>query len=98
MRSRSFLALGVDAPRMDRAAALLRDRHGALILDLTGVLLDALHAQSEGKRPWSDVVAADAMQPGSRESLGLARLVELALPGCMASAATTSDQGILPSD
>ena len=80
MRSRSFLALGVEAPRMDRAAALLRERHGALVLDLTGVLLDALHAQSEGKIPWSDVVAADAMQPGSRESLGLARLVELALP------------------
>ncbi len=80
VRARSFLALGVDGPRMDRAAALLHERYGAEVLDLTQVLLDALRAQAEGKIPWSDVVAADAEAPGTRAQLGLARLVDLSLP------------------
>lgn len=79
-RSRSFLALGVDAARTDRAVGLLRERYGVQALDLTGVLIDELHRQSEGKISWMDVVAADAKQPGTRDALGLARLVELALP------------------
>lgn len=79
-RSRSFLALGVDAARTDRAVGLLQERYGAQALDLTGVLIDELHRQSDGKISWTDVVAADAKQPGTRDALGLARLVELALP------------------
>ncbi len=79
-RSRSFLALGVDAQRHDRAAATLVERHGALVLDVTGMLIDALRSQSEGKIGWDDVVAADARPAGTREALGLSRLVELALP------------------
>jgi hypothetical protein len=60
--------------------ATLAERHGALVLDVTGVLIDALRSQSEGKIGWDDVVAADARPAGTREALGLSRLVELALP------------------
>jgi hypothetical protein len=70
----------VDAARTDRAVGLLQERYGVQALDLTGVLIDELHRQSEGKISWTDVVAADAKQPGTRDALGLARLVELALP------------------
>jgi serine/threonine protein kinase len=80
-RSRSFLALGVDAQRHARAVGSLCERHGAQVLDVTGVLIDALRSQSEGKIGWDDVVAADARPAGTREALGLSRLVDLALPG-----------------
>jgi serine/threonine protein kinase len=99
VRSRSFLALGVDGPRVDRAAALLQNRYGAQILDLTGVLIDALRRQSEGKIPWADVVAADAEAPGSRGQQGLARLVDLALPALDAAveaACTAAATGTRP--
>ncbi|MCZ2839926.1 BREX system serine/threonine kinase PglW [Modestobacter sp. VKM Ac-2985] len=79
-RSRSFLALGVSAPRHDRAVTTLVERHGARVLDVTGVFIDALRTQSEGKIGWTDVVAADARPAGTREALGLSRLVEFALP------------------
>ncbi|PRY37175.1 serine/threonine protein kinase [Geodermatophilus tzadiensis] len=80
-RSRSFLALGVEAPRADRAVEALVKRHGAHVVDLTGVLIDELHRQAEGRIPWPAVVAADARPLGTREAEGLARLVALALPG-----------------
>lgn len=80
IRSRSFLALGVDARRVDRAVAQLREQHDAVVLDLTDVLIDALHVQAEGRIPWSVVVAADAKQPGSRDHAGLTQLVTQALP------------------
>ena len=83
-RARSFLALGValgrDHRRQDKAVALLRERYDAHVLDLTAILLEALHEQAEGRIDWSLVVAADAARPGSIEALGLARLVELSLP------------------
>jgi hypothetical protein len=88
-KSRSFLALGVDARRMDRAIALLQERHAAQVLDLTSVLIEELHRQSEGKIGWPQVVAADAKQSGSREALGLGRLVELALPSLDAAIEST---------
>ena len=99
IRSRSFLALGVDAPRMDRAVAQLRERHGAVVLDLTDVLIDALHAKAEGRIPWSVVVAADAKQPGSRDYAGLTQLVSQALPAideAIEAASATGERGSHP--
>ena len=80
VRSRSFLALGVQGFRLDRAAGRLAAGYDAVVLDVTSLLLDALRAQSDGKISWAEVVAADAAQPGSREQLGLSHLVGLALP------------------
>jgi hypothetical protein len=79
--SRSFLALGVAAHRLDQATALLVERFDAAVVDLTGVLLDAMreHAAAVGL-PWELVRAADAAAKGSRDAEGLAALVERALP------------------
>lgn len=79
--SRSFLALGVDARFLDRAARLLRERHGAGVLDVTGVLVSAMRTTSaQFGLAWEQVLAADRAQQGSREQQGLATLVERALP------------------
>jgi serine/threonine protein kinase len=81
LRSRSFLALGVDAIRADRALDLLVRRHHAEVVDVTRVLVEALRERAAAAGvPWSLVTAADAAQPGSRDATGLAALVEQALP------------------
>jgi serine/threonine protein kinase len=80
---RSFLALGVEAPRMARALEVLRHDFDAEVLDLTRTLLDAIRAAAAAAEPpisWKAVVAADAAMPDSREATGLARLVALAIP------------------
>ena len=78
---RSFLALGVDALQVDKATAALQQRLGADVLDLTAVLIDAMKQQaSSGGLPWELVRAADAATTGSREALGLAALVQRAMP------------------
>jgi hypothetical protein len=79
--ARSFLALGVAAQRLDRAQALLVERFGAVTVDVTGVLLDAMREQASAVGlPWDVVRAADAATKGSRDAEGLAALVERALP------------------
>ena len=66
--TRSFLALGVDADRADRAVEALTGRFGAAVVDVTQVLIDAMRAQAaEVGLPWDLVQAADAAprgQPG----------------------------------
>jgi len=94
-RSRSFLALGIDAGRVDQAVELLRHRHGAVVVDITQVLVDALRAGAESAQvPWDIVQAADAAPPGSYDAMGLAALVEQALP--QVEAAVTGVAGGVP--
>lgn len=79
--SRSFLALGVVAQRLERAEQVLMEQFGATRVDVTGVLLDALHRNAdEFGLPWDVVRAADAAAPGSRDAEGLTALVARALP------------------
>ena len=79
--TRSFLALGVDADRADRAVEALTGWFGASVVDVTGVLIDAMRAQAaEVGLPWDLVQAADAAPPGSRDAAGLATLVQRSLP------------------
>ena len=79
--TRSFLALGVDADRADRAAGALAGRLGAAVIDVTGVLVEAMRAQAaEVGLPWDLVQAADAAPAGSRDAAGLAALVQRSLP------------------
>jgi serine/threonine protein kinase len=81
VRSRSFLALGVDAAWLDRTRSLLERRHGVTVVDVTQVLLDSMRRQAaEVGLPWEMVRAADAAAPGSRDAAGLAALVSRALP------------------
>jgi serine/threonine protein kinase len=79
--ARSFLALGVNADRTDRAIDALTSRFGATVIDVTQVLIEAMRAQAAGAGlPWELVQAADAAQPGSRDAAGLAALVQRSLP------------------
>ena len=67
--TRSFLALGVDADRADRAIRALAGRLGAAVLDVTAVLVETMRAQAaEVGLPWDLVQAADAAPPGSRDA------------------------------
>ena len=62
--TRSFLALGVDADRTDRAVQVLTERFGATVVDVTGVLISTMRAQAaEVGLPWDLVQAADAARP-----------------------------------
>jgi hypothetical protein len=92
-RARSFLALGVDALRVDRALDLLAHRHQVAVVDVTRVLVEALRARAaEAGVPWELVRAADAAQPGTRDARGLAALVEQAVPA-VADAVTAAETG-----
>ncbi|MGH3192970.1 MAG: hypothetical protein ACRDOL_38090, partial [Streptosporangiaceae bacterium] len=78
--TRSFLALGVDADRTDRAVEALAGRFGAAVVDVTQVLIDTMRAQAaEVGLPWDLVQAADAAPAGSRDAAGLAALVQRSL-------------------
>ena len=79
--SRSFLALGVEARKLDRAETVLTSMFGAALLDVTGLLIEAMRAQAaEVGLPWDVVRAADAAPAGSRDAEGLAALVRRSLP------------------
>ncbi|WP_158319220.1 BREX system serine/threonine kinase PglW [Actinoplanes xinjiangensis] len=92
VRGRGFLALGVPPLRLDAAAAMLAARHGAHILDVTAVLLEALRAESARRGvPWDEVRAADAAEPGSRPAQGLSALVRAAMPAVGAAINEASD-------
>jgi len=76
VRSRSFLTLGVPAMRSARLVAALEGRYAAQVVDLTGVLLEALrgHAEQAGIA-WELVRAADAEPVSSQPGRGLRELV-----------------------
>ena len=74
--TRSFLALGVDADRADRAVDALTGRFGATVVDVTQVLIDAMRAQAaevglplghgpgRGRRPGGQPGRGRARRPG----------------------------------
>ena len=78
--SRSFLALGVDPRKLDRTVDLLTARFDARPIDVTAVLIEAMHrAATEVNLPWNTVRAADAAPANTRAAEGLAVLVQKAL-------------------
>lgn len=98
--TRSFLALGVDADRTDKAIDALTGRFAATMVDVTQVLIDAMRAQAaEVGLPWETVQAADAAPQGSRDATGLAALVQRSLPAIEAAidaAASGAPKGTRP--
>ena len=79
--SRSFLALGIDWSRLEKAVDVLTSDYGAIELDVTQLLIDAMrHQATAAGLPWETVRAADAAPPGSRDAAGLAVLVQRSLP------------------
>lgn len=75
--SRSFLALGVRADRLTKFVLAAEAQYAARVVDVTGVLLDALRAASERTGlPWELVRAADAESETSRGRRGLNELVK----------------------
>lgn len=81
VRSCSFLALGIPGRRAEIVAAQLRDHFDGFEVNITDLLLDALHAKAEGiGLDWTDVVVADAAEPNSRPAQGLAALVAQSVP------------------
>lgn len=63
-KSRSFVALGVSAPWLERFTEVLRARFDVVELDLTHALMDALHdTAANAGVPWSEVLGADADVP-----------------------------------
>jgi hypothetical protein len=88
--TRSFLALGGDAHRTDRAGEGLMDRFEAAVVDVTQVLIDTMRAQAaEVGLPWNLVQAADAAPAGSRDAAGLAALVQRSLAAVEEAIAAT---------
>jgi serine/threonine protein kinase len=84
--TRSFLALGVDADRTDKAIDALTKRFGAVVVDVTQVLIETMRAQAaEVGLPWDMVQAADAAPQGSRDAVGLTALVQRSLPAIEAA-------------
>jgi hypothetical protein len=98
--TRSFLALGVDADRTDRAVDALTGRCGAAVVDVTQVLIEAMRTQAAAVAlPWDMVQAADAAAPGSRDAAGLTALVQRSLPAVEAAidaAASDAPEGTRP--
>jgi serine/threonine protein kinase len=79
--SRSFLALGVPPSGLDAYAGELAARHGAVALNVTSALIEALRGEATlAGIGWDDVRAADAAEPGSRPAQGLTALVRRAAP------------------
>jgi serine/threonine protein kinase len=79
--SRSFLALGIDWSRLDKAIDVLTGDYRAIELDVTQLLIDAMRQQAAAvSLPWETVRAADAAPPGSRDAAGLAVLIQRSLP------------------
>jgi serine/threonine protein kinase len=69
MSARSFLAIGVDAIRADRAIDALTARFGAKLVDVTQILIDAMKAQAaEFGLDWDFVQGADAAPAGTRDA------------------------------
>ena len=81
LASRSFLALGSRADRLPRFLRAAESRYGATVVDLTGVLIDALkEASAAVGLAWDVVRAADAEAESSRGRRGLQELVRRSWP------------------
>ncbi|QQS02053.1 MAG: BREX system serine/threonine kinase PglW [Austwickia sp.] len=79
--TRSFLALGVGALDLARVQDVLRERYDAHLLDVTGLLIDAMRAAAARHGvPWDVVLASDAATPGTRDRANLEQLVGMCLP------------------
>ena len=92
--TRSFLAIGVDAVRADRAVDALTGRFGAKVVDVTQVLIDAMKAQAaEFGLDWGFVQEADAAPAGTRDAEGLATLVKRSLPAVEAAITAAASRG-----
>ena len=79
--ARSFLALGIESRKLDRAVTVLTSEYGAIELDVTQILIDAMREQAAAAGlPWETVRAADAAPAGSRDATGLAVLVQRSVP------------------
>ena len=78
--TRSFLAIGMPGQELTATAGLLADRFYAQVLDITGLLIEAMRAEAEkhGAR-WDVVVAADAHPEGSGERTNLNQLVAMSI-------------------
>ncbi|HUZ56114.1 MAG TPA: BREX system serine/threonine kinase PglW [Streptosporangiaceae bacterium] len=98
--TRSFLALGVDAARTDRAIDALTGQFRVTVVDVTQVLVDAMKAEAaEVGLGWDTVQAADAAPPGSRDAAGLSVLVQRSLPaveGALSAAFAEAPEGTRP--
>jgi serine/threonine protein kinase len=91
--ARSFLAIGVDGLRADRAVDALTGRFGAKVVDVTQVLIDAMKAQAaEFGLGWEFVQAADAAPDGTRDADGLKMLVKRSLPAVEAAITMASTE------
>ncbi len=94
---RSFLALGVGPLYLDKFRSVLREQFDGVELDLSGVLLDALHETAERfKMDWAVVLDADAADSESRPGQGLRRLIAESLPAVDTAidSATESSSGL----
>ena len=89
--TRSFLVLGADASKTDRAIDAATAAFGATVVDVTQVLIESMRAQAETVGlPWDLVQAADAALPGSRDAAGLTALVQRSLPAVEAAIDATA--------
>lgn len=77
-RSRSFLALGVQAHRQDRLVRVLRDVFSARVVNVSELVLRNVRelARSQARPiPWEMVLQADAAAEGTRERRGVGALM-----------------------
>lgn len=99
VRARSFLAIGVPASRYEIAIQALQNRLGAIVVDITEVLVTAMRRQAvQLGLPWETVTASDAAESGSRAAAGLANLVSRTIPAvhdAIAAQAGTGDGPVL---
>lgn len=94
LRTRSFLALGIPAVKLTKAAPALVEAYGADVVDVTGVLLQALRSESErANLPWDLVLSADAEAPSSRGAQGLSALVARSWPTVIETIEGTMTKG-----
>lgn len=86
VRTRSFLAIGVPADRLDKFHRAVVGAYAAQLVDVTGVLIEQLRSRAaQAGVPWEAVRAADADAPTSRAGQGLAQLVRQSWVGVSAA-------------
>lgn len=94
VRTRSFLAVGVPADRLDRFQHGIARAYAAEMLDVTALLVEELRAQAQHSGvPWTAVRAADAEGPTTRGGQGLAALVDRSWPAVEAAVETALASG-----
>ena len=90
----------MDGRYLDLAVDALVRTYGAVPLDLTEVLIEAMRgAATEVGLPWDAVRAADAAAAGSRAAAGLSALVQRSLPtidAAIEAASARAEQATAP--